>query len=173
VEDYDIEDQRPDEEIILTRYMHPWVLAKTGFFIIILILIVVIAFLILGSAVFSYIMLAIVLSIIIFFGSTRWFLYKNALFILTNHRVIYVDQRGLFKRKVQEIELENIYNLQYIIDGPIKSFLNFGDIELTTVGSTDSIIKIKNISNPHFVHEKISWARKKVSNKLHPNEKEL
>lgn len=165
-EDYEIDDQRPDEEIVFLCHMHPWVLAKVGVVSILLILITVAAFLIWGTSLISSIILLISLAIIIVYGSARAFLYKNAIFIITTHRVINVSQTGLFQRKVQELELENIYNLQYEIKGPIKSFLNFGDLELTTIGSPENAIHVKNIENPHFIHEKISELRKRVMNQI-------
>lgn len=160
-EEFEIEDQRKNEEIILVRYMHPWVLAKTGLIGIVIILFVVFSFLIWGASLVSDIVLITALLFIIIYGSIKIYLYKNSVFILTNQRVIYIDQPSLFRRKVHETELINIYNLQYEIKGIVSSFLNFGDIILTTQGDITNEIKILNIENPHFVHEKISNFRKK------------
>ncbi len=166
-EDYEIEDQRPDEKIILIRYQHPWVLAKTGLIFILLVLIIVAAFLFWGATISSMVILAIILALLVVYGFMRTFVYRNSLFILTNHRIINISQGNLFARKVQETELENIYNLEYRIDGPIQSLLNFGSIELTTQGDLTNVIKIKNIENPHFILEKISIFRKKAMNHDH------
>ena len=47
-EEFEFDDQRKDEEIILTRHQHPWVLAKLGLVIVILIALVFLSFLIWG-----------------------------------------------------------------------------------------------------------------------------
>lgn len=166
-EEFEIEDQRPDEEIVLIRHQHPWVLARAGIILIILVLISVGAFLLWGTAIISFLILAGVLIVIVCYGFMRLFLYRSSLFILTNHRVINILQSSVFKRKVQETELENIYNLQYRVDGMMQSLLNFGSIELTTEGDPSNTINVYNIENPHFVHEKISTLRKRAMNEIH------
>jgi hypothetical protein len=161
--DYEIENQRANEEVILVTHMHPWVFAKAGMIGILLVLAVVGSFMIWGASSYSVITLTIATVIVIAYSLLRAFLYKNTVFILTNLRIINITQSSLFHRKVQEMELGNIYNLQYKINGPVKSFMNFGDIELTTMGSQDSAMNITNIENPHFVYEKISHAKEKIS----------
>lgn len=162
--DYQLEDQRPNEEIIYVRKMHPWVLAKAGFISILLILIIITVFLIFKSGIVSFIFLICAIIIIIFIALTQFFIYKNTIFILTNLRIINILQSGIFHHQVQEIELKNIYNLQYKIKGFIKSVLNFGEVELTTIGDRENSIIVKNIENPHFVYEKISKLKEDVKN---------
>lgn len=161
----EIEDQRPDEKVILLKHQHPWVLSKAGFIVLLLVALVTIFFLIWGFKGITLITLIVAVLIIASYLGIRFFLYRNSLFILTNHRVINILQNSLFKRKVQEVELENIFNLQYKIEGMMHSLLNFGDLELTTVGNPEDSISINNIENPHFIYEKISDARKNVVSK--------
>lgn len=161
-EEFDFDDQRSDEEIILTRHQHPWVLAKLGLMIVILAALVFLAFLLWGASLKTTIVLIAAIVIVAVYLSIRVFLYRNSLFILTNQRVIYILQKSLFSRKVQETELENIYNLQYRMEGATKSLLNYGDIDLTTEGDTKNAIYVVNIENPHKVFEQISNARIKA-----------
>lgn len=150
----EFENQRPDEEIVLIRRRHPWVLAKYSLSIIGVILVTIAAFLIWGASTMSAVFLVLAVVYIIFSFWTRWFIYNNDIFILTNQRIINIDQRGFFSRRVSEAELDNIQNATYEIKGIIKSFLNFGDIEISTAGPTSSLT-LKNVENPHFVQEKI------------------
>lgn len=163
-EELEFEDQRPHEKIIFLRHQHPWVLAKAGLVVVILAVVVIISFLIWGASFNSVVTLIAALIIAGIYIWIRAFLYKNGLFILTNERIINICQNGIFRRQVQETELENIYNLQYKVEGPIGSLLNFGSIELTTQGDLTNIIKVQNIENPHFIFEKISDAKKRVLN---------
>lgn len=164
-EEFEFDDQRPDEKVVLTRRQHPWVLSKAGLWILILGALVFISILIWGMSKISFITITASVLIIVAYLMIQFFLYRNSLFVLTTHRVIYISQSSLFKRKVQEVELENIFNLQYKIEGVMKSLLNFGSVELTTVGDNDNHINITNIENPHFLYEKISELRKRVVNK--------
>lgn len=86
---------------------------------------------------------------------------------MTNHRVINIAQTGLFNRRVQEVELENIFNIEYEVKGVMKNLMNFGNIKLTTVADQTNSIIFPNVENPHFIFEKISDARKRVMNKKH------
>jgi len=98
-------------------------------------------------------MIMLVLAII--YSVIRWYLYSNDIFVLTNQRIIKIDQMGFFSRRVGQTELDNIYNISYEVRGIVESFLNFGDIMISTVGDDISTMTVKRIENPHFVQEKI------------------
>ena len=161
-EEFEFDDQRKDEEIILVKHQHPWVLAKLGLVIVILAALVFLAFLIWGASLNSTIVLIAAVLILAIYISIRVFLYRNSLFILTNQRVIYILQSSLFIRRVQETELENLYNLQYRMEGAMKSLLNYGDLDLTTEGESEDAFHVKSVENPHAVFEQISNARVKA-----------
>lgn len=163
----EIDDQRPDEEIIFAYHQHPWVLTKTFVYLILVIVLVVLVFLIwqVNQISIGILIVGLIFSVIIV--SVRWFSYASDLFILTNQRVIKIDQTGLFNRKVSETELDNVYNVNYEVKGLIRSFLNFGDIKISTVGDEISTITIKNIENPSFIQEKIMSYHSKFKSKLY------
>ena len=162
-EKYEIDDQRANEDIILCRHMHPWIFAKTGMIAVLLALIVASAFFIWHLSTISFVLLGLMIIIVVIYGLISSFQYKNTVFILTNLRVININQVSLINRKVQEMELGNIYNLQYNIKGLMKSLLNFGDVEITTLGNDENSIIVSNIENPHFVYEKISKTKEKIT----------
>jgi len=162
-DELEFDNQRPDEKIILLRRRHPWVLSKTGLFLLIIAIIVITSFFIWGASTISVIVLIIGFIIGIYIISARWFVYTNDIYIVTNQRIINIEQGGFFTRRVSEAELENIQNVNYEIKGPIKSFLNFGDIQVATAGNTIGLT-IKNVENPHFVQEKIVALQKQQKN---------
>lgn len=163
----EMDDQRPDEEIIFTYHQHPWVLAKTFLYLILIIVLVVLAFLIwhVNQISIGILILGLIFGIVLI--SVRWFTYISDLFILTNQRIIKIDQAALFKRKVSETELDNVYNVNYEVNGFIRSLLNFGDIKISTVGDEISTITIRNIENPSFVQEKIMFYHNKYKAKVY------
>ena len=164
-QDFEFDNQRPDEKIILLEKRHPWVLARHGILVLLILLIVLVAFLIWGAILVSFIFLIIGLVFIVLLGLGRWFVYANDIFILTNQRIINIDQSGFFTRRVAEAELENIQNISYEIRGPIKSFLNFGDVLVSTAGDNNPGLVLKNVQNPHFVQEKLIAYQKKAQEK--------
>jgi len=161
-EELEFDNQRKDEEIVIVSRRHPWVLAKTGLIMVGLLAILFLAFLIFGASLISSIALLAILVIMIVYGFIRWFVFANDIFILTNQRVININQGGFFTRRVTEAELANILNVSYEIKGPIKSFLNFGDIMVDTSGSDNNLLVLRNIENPHFVQERIVSLQKKA-----------
>lgn len=154
MESFEFENQRSDEEVILVRRRHPWVLFKAGLVTLAILVIIFIAFLIWGASRNSIIVLISGLVLLILFLLGRFFVYNSDIYILTNQRIINIDQSGFFARTVSEAELGNIQNVTYEIKGPIKSMLNFGEIIVQTAGNAPGLT-LKNVENPHFVQEKI------------------
>ncbi|OGD57161.1 hypothetical protein A2V71_01915 [Candidatus Berkelbacteria bacterium RBG_13_40_8] len=164
MDDFEIKDQRPDEEIIFVRRRHPWVLLRAALIMLLLAVIVLISFLIWGASLISVIALILAIIFAVFYLLGRWFVYNNDIFILSNQRIINIDQSAFFTRRVSEAELENIQNVTYEIKGPIKSFLNFGEIIISTAGNAPGLT-LKNVENPHFIQEKIVELQKNVRGK--------
>ena len=151
----EVDNQRPDEEIIFFMRQHPWVLARSAFWLILIVLAGFLSFLIGGFGTISLIIIVCLGIFGLFYISRSWYAYTNDLFVLTNQRLIKIDQQGFFSRRVSETELDNVYNINYEIKGVIKSLLNFGDIKISTVGDDVSTITILNIENPHYIQEKV------------------
>jgi membrane protein YdbS with pleckstrin-like domain len=154
MEKYEFENQRADEEVLMVRRRHPWVLWKAAFMVLLILILIFVAFLIWGASKVSVIILILGLVYIISFLLGRFFVYNNDIYILTSQRIININQSGFFTRRVSEAELENIQNVTYEIKGPIRSFLNFGEIIISTAGNAPGLT-LKNVENPHFVQEKI------------------
>ena len=171
-EELEFDNQRSDEKIILLRRRHPWVLTKTGLLILLIAIIVVISFFIWGASLISVSFLIVGAIFASYLFSARWFVYANDIYILTNQRIINIDQGGFFTRRVSEAELDNIQNVTYEIKGPIKSFLNFGEIQIQTAGNSPGLL-LKNIENPHFVQEKIVAIQKQQKNKAERSDQSI
>jgi nitrate reductase NapE component len=160
--DLELDNQRADEEVVMTVRQHPWVLARPIFNIILVILVVLAGFLIWHWQLISIGLLVAAACFSLIYISIIWYSYSNDFLILTNHRLIKIDQKSFFNRRVSETELDNVMNINYEIKGFIKSLLNFGDIKISAVGDEVSMIVIVNIENPHFLQEKIASLSKKA-----------
>ncbi|MEI6039981.1 MAG: PH domain-containing protein [Candidatus Berkelbacteria bacterium] len=162
--DLELDNQAADEEVIMTVRQHPWVLARAIFNIILVILIVFAGILIGHWNAFTIGLLAVGVCFVLIYVTIVWYSYSNDLLILTNHRIIKIDQKSFFNRRVSETELDNVMNINYEIKGLIKSLLNFGDVKISTVGDEVSMIVVENVENPHFLQEKIATLAKKYKN---------
>ena len=165
-EKYSFEDQRPDEDVVFLKKRHPWVLARTGFIVLILVIILVVAIVVFGfSNVSSIIIIGIIIFGLIYIGYS-WFLFNNYLYILTNQRIIIIEQSGLFSRKISETELDKIQNVTVEVKGPTQTFMNFGDIKITTAGIVPETM-IENIEDPYKIQQEIIKYSKKVDAQDH------
>ncbi len=61
--------------------------------------------------------------------------YYLSLQIVTNERVIDIDQTGLFKREVNEMPLSNIEDVNYKQNGFWGTIFNYGNVILQTAGT--------------------------------------
>jgi len=164
-EKYQFDGQRPDEDVIFVVKRHPWVLASAGFISIALVIVLVLFILFFGlSHITAFIIIAIVLFFLIF-GFYQWFVYNNYLYVLTNQRIIIIEQKGLFGRKITEAELEKIQNMTVEVKGAIGTLLNFGNVTLRTAG-IDPVMVMYNVDNPYEVQQKIIKYCKNYSDNL-------
>lgn len=79
-------------------------------------------------------------------------LYVLTVAVITNKRLIRVDQKSFFKYERNETELDKIQDVSIKIQGIFAAFLNFGDLEIQTAGT---IVKFAfpQLPNPQEIKE--------------------
>jgi len=77
------------------------------------------------------------------YGIMVWYL---DCYIITNRRIIDIDQKSMFRRVVAEVEIENIQEAVYEINGPLEAFLNYGTVKIKMASS--GMISMEQIPNP-------------------------
>lgn len=70
-----------------------------------------------------------------------WSDYYLDIWIITNKRLIDIEQRGLFNRHISEMNVENIQNVTLQIEGLIPTLLKFGNLMVETAGEGQFRIK--------------------------------
>jgi len=80
--------------------------------------------------------------------------YTNT-WIITNFKVIDIDQRRLFDRRVSEIPFEKIKDISYRTKGIISTIFQLGEIEILTSDSKLSFV-LKKIYRPQEVQQLIT-----------------
>jgi len=144
--DKEFQGQREDEKIILILKKYWFILFWPFFKGIVFILIALalpsiksIGFYIFNSGPIAF----LYLTWIVFWASYLAYEYLNWYrdkFIITDHRIINIDQKSLFKRKVSELELEKIQDVSHEIKGMFATALNFGDVILQSAGNENIIL---------------------------------
>lgn len=78
--------------------------------------------------------LAIVLWIYIFI---IWIDFYFDVWIITNERIVNIEQKALFMRTVSELKFEKIQDVSTDIKGLLPTIMNFGDVHVQTAGNTE------------------------------------
>jgi hypothetical protein len=107
--------------------------------------------------------IALLWSLYIF--ATTWYTWANTVYLLTNQRIISVDQKSWFSRVISEAILENILFISHKVEGPLQTMLNFGSIHIRTSGVVEEEIVFRNINNPYDVQQNIVTLQKEITGK--------
>jgi len=79
-----------------------------------------------------------------------WLDFYLDAWIVTNERVINIDQKGFFNREISELKLTKIQDVTSEIVGVIPTLFNYGDIFVQTAGEVERF-KFVQIPNPNEV----------------------
>jgi uncharacterized membrane protein YdbT with pleckstrin-like domain len=83
-----------------------------------------------------------------------WTDYYLDTWIITNKRVIDIEQFGFFRRQISSFRMERIQDVTIEIKGIIATLLHFGDIHVQTAGEGQEFI-IRGIPHPEMVKDTI------------------
>ena len=84
----------------------------------------------------------------------RFIDYYLDLWVITNDRIVDVNQEGLFARTIAELDLYKVQDVTSNIKGFFHTFLNFGDLHIQTAGER-SRFHFKNVRDPHALRKEI------------------
>lgn len=87
-------------------------------------------------------------------GTRNVFLWYWNAFIVTNERVVDIDQRGLFDRTVSEASFDKIQDVSYQIKGVFGTVWNVGTIIVQTAG-TNTNLELLHVHRPQEIQHLI------------------
>jgi uncharacterized membrane protein YdbT with pleckstrin-like domain len=153
----DFPTQKPDEKPVLILRKHWFVLAwpffKGAAFIVLAGFLPTfgrIGFYIFNSEILTFLYLAW----IVFWASYIVYEYLNWYrdkYIITDKRVVNIDQRSLFKRRVSEIELDRIQDISHEINGVMATSFDFGTVIISSAGGGN--IELREIPAPADIQD--------------------
>jgi len=166
-----------DEKIILERRKHVFVIISEGmsmFLIASVPTLIVLGLLFFLPAAAEFIkeyasffvfFLLILWQIILILFFIAWTNYYLDVLLLTDKRLIDIEQLGLFARDYAAVRLENIQDVKIEIIGFLATMLKMGDLHIQTAGQAKEI-HIQKIANPKEVKELISKQTDTVLSKI-------
>lgn len=146
------DDQLDDEEVLFVFRKHPIVMRRGLIYSMIAILLGTVPSLIKPE--YSYLIgglaAGFILALIVILPS--WITWHYSVFIVTDQRMIQITQKGLWKRSVVDIGLNQIQMVNYEVKGLEETMLGFGTIMLQTfVGD----LIIHDVHHPARIQKKI------------------
>ncbi len=83
-----------------------------------------------------------------FSGFMVWTHYYLDLWVITDRRIISVEQVHFFNRNVAIFRLERLQDIEFKISGLVQTFFNFGTLSAQTAGHTEANFKSTGMPNP-------------------------
>ena len=90
-----------------------------------------------------------------------WIDYYFDVWIITNERVLNIEQKGLFMRSVSEVSLERVQDVTTKTEGFLPTILGYGDLFIQTAGE-ERQFHFRNIANPDKHKDEIVQLAKKL-----------
>lgn len=91
-------------------------------------------------------------------GFVVWTMYCLDVWVITNRRLITVDQSGFFHRDVATFRLERLQDVQYSINGIIQTFFDYGTVSAQTAGESEAKFSSPNMPSPEGIQSLIQHA---------------
>ena len=177
---YDFKDKKKNEDIIMIIRRHwltfifQFILIVIGFVFIFVMHFVITEFMpeILteqGQSILFFVetFLAMILWLIAFIF---WIDYYFDVWIITDHRIVDIEQLGLFKRNVSELEHSKIQDVTTEIHGILPTLLKYGFVYVQTAGKKTRFI-FKEVPRPMMIRKMILQLQQKMINKKSGNQK--
>ena len=77
-----------------------------------------------------------------------WTHYYLDLWIITDRRLIVIEQLGFFHRRTSNFRLERLQDIKVRVNGILATLLNFGTIRAQTASAADTSFKMSGLPDP-------------------------
>jgi hypothetical protein len=97
--------------------------------------------------------------------ASLWTDHYLDIWVITNHRIININQVSLFRRQVGTFRLERLQDVNVEIHGIIETLLDFGTIHAETASGTNEEFKARHLPHPRELKSLILQAALSQANK--------
>lgn len=167
-----IHNQAEDEEITRIWRRHPITIVKPALRVIAFILIPIFLLILTGLSMFTSVWLfalyLIIIAVCFTYAAYEWLSWYGDVYVLTNYRIVDVEQDGFFHRKFSEAPIGRVEDISYDIKGFWQTMFNYGTVNVQTAGAVPNV-SLEDVSNPpYFVKFLLDEQRKYME--AHGNE---
>lgn len=164
--------QYPDEKVLLLKRHHP--VTQLGFILYVLTMLALpLCLYLISIYIWQITFTKLLLDIFLFIASlyllfllliTFYIIidYYLDIWIITDQRIISVEQKGIFKRVITEVQYERIEDITSDVSGLLGTYFGFGTIYIQTAGESERMI-LRQVSEPIETRRIISEAYKKAT----------
>lgn len=155
-----------DDEQVLRVVRNYWLVylpqLVLGFLLIAAALFLMLPLLSLGLAGLVIMLAAILIGA--YYGTRTLVIWYWNVFIITNLRIVDVNQFGFFRRTVAEVSYDKVQDITYSIDGFWHAVFNFGVVHLETAGG-GAALELPDVHDPkevnHLLTETMGWHKQR------------
>lgn len=154
------------EEVIFKLHRHPLTFIPIiGLFLIMLIVPIGVYFLI--DSLFPALLVkdTTLYAVTVLLGSTYFLLsyvffyvrfidYYLDMWVVTNDRIVDIEQHGLFNRVITELDLFRIQDVTANVSGLFGTLFRYGDVIITTASANTHIV-FRNVPGPNHIRERL------------------
>lgn len=155
----------PDEKLVFVLRPHPLTFVKPALlFLLMLVLPPVAYFLLIGDKIASIqnplLQIGAVLLAGVYYLCTWLFFFSQFtdyyldIDIVTDDRILDIEQRGLFNRVISELNLARIQDVHSEVKGIISTMFNYGTVHIQTAGEEENFV-FEKVADPNGVRQKI------------------
>jgi uncharacterized membrane protein YdbT with pleckstrin-like domain len=154
--------QRPDEHVVMLLRRHWSILFRNIMHSVLMLLIPIILFSILFfTTTFEvtpgtplYVLIVEAISLYYLFAFLSYFHhfidYHLDIWVVTDQRIVSVEQEGLFNRIVSELNITRVQDVTSESKGKIQTFLHYGQVHIQTAGEQQRFV-FEEVPNPSEV----------------------
>lgn len=156
---------KPDERVIAVYRHYGWTYA--GSIMLSFILILLPFFLLtplVARGVVGTIIFIVLVAIALWYGLRQALLWYFNVFVVTDWRVVDIEQRGYFDRVVSEVIYSHMQDVSYHIKGMVPTLLHYGTVIVKTVGNSADL-ELPRLKNPEQLVELLNELRAEIYNR--------
>jgi hypothetical protein len=151
---YQFQGQRQAEVVYLITHQHPLVLLPRLLPMMVVALIPIATFAFIGFGSATWLASICCWPIALFLLGEHCYAWNATLLLVTNERIVFMEQHGFFKRELVECSLSGVQQVSHSVHGVLATVAGFGDLAISTSGSLKPIT-IPHIPNPYGVQQEM------------------
>ena len=165
---YHFDGQKEGEEILLVAHRHWFNIAVQFIAIFLVILLVIFIYPTLPAlfpaiqneyfAIFNF-LFSLFLMFVWVFAFLIWVDYYFDVWIITDRRIINVEQKGLFSREVSELEHVRVQDVTTDVKGFFPTLLNYGDVFIQSAAEKERF-QFESVPNPYAIKDLVMKLQK-------------